>query len=55
MKKIFITGGCGFIGSHIVDMIANLHPKSKIYIIAKFTYAAKNSISVIIKIIIESN
>ena len=41
MKKIFITGGCGFIGSHIVDMIANLHPRSKIYIIDKFTYAAR--------------
>lgn len=41
MKKIFITGGCGFIGSHIVDMISNLYPKSKIYIIDNLTYAAR--------------
>ena len=35
MKKALVLGAGGFIGSHIVDMIANLHPESKIYIIDK--------------------
>ncbi len=40
MKKIVITGGCGFIGSHIVEYFHKNYPKSKIYVVDKVTYAA---------------
>ena len=40
MKKILITGGCGFIGSHIVEYFHNKYEKSKIIVFDKITYAA---------------
>ena len=40
MKKIVITGGCGFIGSHIVEYFFNKYSKSKIIVLDKITYAA---------------
>lgn len=48
MKKIVITGGCGFIGSHIVEHFHKKYPKSKIYVLDKVTYAAniKNLIKI---------
>ena len=39
MKKIFITGGAGFIGSHVCEEIFNTFKKSKIIIFDKLTYA----------------
>tara|TARA_B110000438_G_C15796042_1_gene642893 strand:- start:780 stop:1733 length:954 start_codon:yes stop_codon:yes gene_type:complete len=39
MKKIFITGGAGFIGSHICEEVFNTFNKSKIVIFDKLTYA----------------
>ena len=39
MKKIVITGGAGFIGSHLCEKFINNYPKSKIIIIDKLTYA----------------
>ena len=39
MKKIFITGGAGFIGSHICEEIFHTFKKSKIIIFDKLTYA----------------
>ena len=39
IKKIFITGGAGFIGSHICEEIYKKFPKSKIIIFDKLTYA----------------
>ena len=41
IKKIFITGGAGFIGSHICEEIYKKFPKSKIIIFDKLTYAGK--------------
>lgn len=41
MKKIIITGAFGFIGSHITENIYRKYPKAKIYLLDKFTYAAK--------------
>ena len=35
MKKILITGGCGFIGSHIVEYFHNKYEKSKIIVFDK--------------------
>ena len=39
IKKIFITGGAGFIGSHICEELYKKFPKSKIIIFDKLTYA----------------
>ena len=39
MKKIFITGGAGFIGSHICEEIFHTFEKNKITIFDKLTYA----------------
>ena len=41
MKKIVITGGAGFIGSHMVHFLSKKYNKTKIYVIDKLTYAGK--------------
>ncbi len=43
MNKILITGGCGFVGSHLSEYIFKKFKKSKIIIYDKITYAAKKS------------
>ena len=40
MNKILITGGAGFIGSHIVDSLCAEFPGAEILILDKMTYAA---------------
>ena len=40
MHKIFITGGCGFIGSHLTEFMFNKYKNSLIYVYDKITYAA---------------
>ncbi len=49
-KKIFITGGAGFVGSHVCEAFFNEFKNSKIIILDKLTYAGnKKFLSSIIK------
>jgi UDP-glucose 4,6-dehydratase len=40
MKKIVITGGAGFIGSHVTEEMVNAFPGTQIVVLDKMTYAA---------------
>jgi dTDP-D-glucose 4,6-dehydratase len=42
-KKIFITGGAGFIGSHVSEAFFENFKKSKIIILDKLTYAGNKA------------
>ena len=38
-KSLLITGGAGFIGSHVVRLFVNKYPQYKIINLDKLTYA----------------
>lgn len=40
MRKILITGGAGFIGSHFVEALVAAYPEHRIIVLDKMTYAA---------------
>ena len=39
MTKIVVTGGCGFIGSHIAEHLREVFPGARLTILDKLTYA----------------
>jgi UDP-glucose 4,6-dehydratase len=43
MNKILITGGCGFIGSHLTEFLFKKFRKSKFIVLDKLTYAANKT------------
>ena len=40
LARIVVTGGCGFIGSNFVRLVAREHPEVRVTVIDKLTYAA---------------
>lgn len=40
MRKILITGGAGFIGSHFVEALVDAYPEHRVIVLDKMTYAA---------------
>ena len=40
MRKILVTGGAGFIGSHVLDHLADRFPSAELVVLDKMTYAA---------------
>lgn len=42
LGKVLITGGCGFLGSHIISLILRRHPQTQIVVIDLRTDANRN-------------
>ena len=37
-RNIIVTGGCGFIGSHLIRLLVNKYPNYRIINVDKLTY-----------------
>jgi len=50
--RIIVTGACGFIGSHFVNLIGNQNPTIEIVVVDKLTYASNvNNLKIPVKFI----
>ena len=43
MRRILVTGGAGFVGSHVVERIVDAYPSATVVVLDKMTYAADYS------------
>jgi CDP-glucose 4,6-dehydratase len=35
MQNVFITGGCGLVGGHVVEEVLRVHPEAKVFVLAR--------------------
>jgi sterol-4alpha-carboxylate 3-dehydrogenase (decarboxylating) len=45
LGKVIVVGGCGFLGSHIVNLLAQRHPETQISVVDLHTSANRSSSS----------
>lgn len=43
LGKVIVTGGCGFLGHHIVDLIVERHPETQVFVLDLRTSVNRNA------------
>ncbi|KAF2109492.1 3-beta hydroxysteroid dehydrogenase/isomerase family-domain-containing protein [Lophiotrema nucula] len=47
LGKVLIVGGCGFLGHHIVDLLVERHPQTRVFVLDLRTNSNRNSSSTV--------